>query len=65
MLERQKEGTVKAKAEGKYKGRSPTRNDAQRQAECIRQLKAQGLSAKAVAEQLGISPRSVFRILSS
>src|SRR3712207_6715894 len=62
MLERQKEGIAKAKAEGKYKGRAPT---AQRQAERIRQLKAQGLSAKAVAEQLGVSQRSVFRVLSS
>jgi len=62
MLERQKEGIAKAKAEGKYKGRAPT---VQRQAERIRQLKAQGLSAKAVAEQLGISQRSVFRILST
>ena len=62
MLERQKEGIAKARAEGKYKGRSPT---AQRQAERIRQLKAQGLTAKTVAEQLGISQRSVFRILSS
>jgi DNA invertase Pin-like site-specific DNA recombinase len=60
MLERQKEGITKA--EGKYMGRVPT---AQRQAERIRQLKAQGLSAKAVAEQLGISQRSVFRILSN
>jgi DNA invertase Pin-like site-specific DNA recombinase len=62
MLERQKEGIAKAKAEGKYRGRAPT---VRRQAERIRQLKAQGLSAKAVAEQLGISQRSVFRILSS
>jgi DNA invertase Pin-like site-specific DNA recombinase len=62
MLERQKEGIAKARAEGKYKGRVPT---AQRQADRIQQLKAQGLSAKAVAEQLGISQRSVFRILSS
>jgi DNA invertase Pin-like site-specific DNA recombinase len=62
MLERQKEGIAKARAEGKYKGRAPT---VRRQAERIRQLKAQGLSAKVVAEQLGISQRSVFRILSS
>jgi DNA invertase Pin-like site-specific DNA recombinase len=62
MLERQKEGIAKARAEGKYKGRAPT---VRRQAERIRQLKAQGLTAKAVAEQLGISQRSVFRILSS
>jgi len=62
MLERQKEGITKAKVEGKFKGRVPT---AQRQAERIRQLKAQGLSAKAVAERIGVSERSVFRILSN
>ena len=62
MLERRKEGIAKVRAEGKYKGRAPT---VRRQAERIRQLKAQGLSAKVVAEQLGISQRSVFRILSS
>jgi DNA invertase Pin-like site-specific DNA recombinase len=61
MLERQREGILKAKADGRYKGRTPT---AQRQAERIKQLKAQGLTAKAVADQLGISERSVFRVLS-
>jgi DNA invertase Pin-like site-specific DNA recombinase len=39
MLERQREGIAKAKAEGKYRGRKPT---AQLKADEIRQLLAQG-----------------------
>ena len=39
MLERQREGVAKAKAEGKYKGRVPT---AQRQAAEVVQLRGQG-----------------------
>ena len=62
MLERQKEGVQKAKGEGKYKGRAPT---ARRQSDRIKQLKLQGLSAREIAEQLGVSQRSVFRMLSS
>lgn len=62
MLERQKEGVQKAKAEGKYLGRAPT---ARRQSARIKQLKLQGLSAREIAEQLGVSQRSVFRMLSS
>ena len=60
MLERQREGIAKAKAEGKFKGRAPT---AQRKAgEAIR-LKKQGLTAQEIAERLEISRASVFRIL--
>lgn len=62
MLERQREGIAKAKAEGKYKGRKPT---ARNKAEEIRELKARGLTADEVAEKLGVSVRSVFRALSS
>ncbi|MFL5282504.1 MAG: recombinase family protein [Rhodopila sp.] len=60
MLERQREGIAKAKAEGKYKGRVPT---ARRQADKIRELSAQGLGPVAIAEQLGISRISVWRVL--
>ncbi len=62
MLERQKEGVQKAKAEGRYKGRAPT---ARRQSDRIKQLKAQGVTTKDIAEQLGVSQRSVFRVLSA
>lgn len=60
MLERQKEGIAKAKAEGKYKGRAPT---ARAKSAEILELKATGLGATAIARQLGVSVRSVYRAL--
>lgn len=60
MLERQREGIAKAKAEGKYKGRMPS---ARNKSDEIRAMKAQGLTAEEVASKLGISVRSVFRHL--
>ena len=62
MLERQREGIAKAKAEGKYKGRAPT---ARRKAADVVRLKAEGLTGDAIAAQLGIGRASVFRILRS
>lgn len=60
MLERQREGVAKAKAEKKYKGRAPT---ARGKSDQVRALADQGLTKAAIASQLGISQRSVFRIL--
>lgn len=60
MLERQREGIAKAKAEGKYKGRAPT---ARAKGDEVKRLKAQGLTADAIAERLNIGRASVFRIL--
>ena len=60
MLERQREGIAKAKAEGKYKGRAPT---ARNKAKEIVELKAQGIKAEDIAEQLGVGRSSVFRII--
>ena len=60
MLERQKEGVAKAKAEGKYKGRKPT---AQAKKEEVLALVAQGLTKDAVADKLGIGVASVYRML--
>jgi DNA invertase Pin-like site-specific DNA recombinase len=60
MLERQKEGIAKAKADGKYKGRAPT---ARRKAADVVRLKAEGLTGDTIAAQLGIGRASVFRIL--
>ncbi|MFD2111309.1 recombinase family protein [Thiorhodococcus fuscus] len=60
MLERQREGIAKAKAEGKYKGRKPT---ARAKAEEVRKLAAEGMGATAIASQLGIGRASVYRIL--
>ena len=62
MLERQREGIAKAKAEGKYKGRAPT---ARRKAPDVIRLKAAGKTADAIAAELGIGRASVFRIMRS
>ena len=60
MLERQREGVAKAKAEGKYKGRAPT---ARAKAPEVRRLKAEGVKPTHIAKRLGISRASVYRIL--
>ncbi len=60
MLERQREGVAKAKAEGKYKGRAPT---ARAKADDIRRLDGEGLTRDAIAVQLGIGVASVYRVL--
>lgn len=61
MLERQREGIAKAKADGKYKGRKPT---AACKAEEVRNLHQQGIGATEIARQLGIGRSSVYRALS-
>lgn len=60
MLERQREGIAKAKADGKYKGRQPT---ARRKADEVLRLRAEGHPASEIVRALGISRASVFRIL--
>jgi DNA invertase Pin-like site-specific DNA recombinase len=60
MLERQREGIAKAKGEGKYKGRKPT---ARAKADGINRFAAQGLTREAITAQLGVSVRSVYRVL--
>ena len=60
MLERQREGVAKAKAEGKYRGRKPT---ARAKAGEVRDLAAGGMGKRAIAARLGISERSVYRAL--
>src|SRR5690606_9861736 len=60
MLERQREGITKAKAEGKYKGRAPT---ARRKAADVRRLRAEGKTVEAIVKELGVSRSSVFRML--
>jgi len=61
MLERQREGIAKAKAEGKYKGRKPTAR--MRTQEVLDHL-AQGHGKRETAQRLGLSERSVYRIIS-
>jgi DNA invertase Pin-like site-specific DNA recombinase len=60
MLERQREGVAKAKADGKYKGRVPT---AQRKGAQVLELRRQGVKPEDIAVKLGISRASVFRVL--
>lgn len=60
MLERQRHGIAKAKAEGKYRGRAPT---AQAKATQVRALKAEGLGVAEIVRRTAISRASVYRIL--
>ena len=60
MLERQREGIARAKAEGKYKGRKPT---ARARATEIAALKADGVRPVDIARTLGIGRASVYRVL--
>jgi DNA invertase Pin-like site-specific DNA recombinase len=62
MLERQREGIAKAKAEGAYKGRVPT---AMRQRDRIISLRTQGTKPDEIARRLAISRASVYRALKS
>ena len=61
MLERQKEGVAKAKAEGKYRGRLPTARA--KSADVIAKFKADQRPTD-IAKGLGIGRASVYRILS-
>ena len=58
MLERQREGIAKAKAEGRYKGRPQSIDRGK-----VRELLTQ-MGPAAVAEQLGIARSSVYRMSS-
>ncbi len=60
MLERQREGIAKAKADGKYKGRAPT---VATQAEQIRAAHAAGEKPAHIAKRLGVARSSVYRFL--
>lgn len=60
MLERQREGIARAKAQGKYKGRAPT---ARKKAAEIIELKSSGVKPSEIAKHLEISRASVYRIL--
>jgi DNA invertase Pin-like site-specific DNA recombinase len=62
MLERQREGIAKAKAQGKYKGRKPT---ARAKAEDAVRLFNEGKKVAHIASALGIGRGSVYRALES
>jgi DNA invertase Pin-like site-specific DNA recombinase len=60
MLERQREGVAKAKAEGRYKGRKPTARA--KSAEIIR-LAGEGVKREDIAKRPGVGVASVYRVL--
>ena len=61
MLERQREGIARAKAEGKYKGRAPT---ARSKSEQIIQLaRTTEMSREEIARKVGVGVASVYRVL--
>jgi DNA invertase Pin-like site-specific DNA recombinase len=60
MLERQRDGIAAAKAAGKFKGRKPT---ARAKADEIRKLASEGIGKVEIARRLGVSERSVYRVL--
>ena len=60
LLERQREGVAKAKADGKYRGRKPT---ARAKAADVIRLNAEGLQRTEIARRLNIGVASVYRVL--
>lgn len=58
MLERQREGIAKAKADGKYKGRKQSIDAVE-----VARLKAEGLGPATIAKRLGVARSSVYRLL--
>ena len=60
LLERQREGIERAKAEGKFKGRKPTAREKQPE---IQRMRSEGMRPDAIASELGISRMSVYRYL--
>jgi DNA invertase Pin-like site-specific DNA recombinase len=60
MLERQRAGIAKAKAEGRYKGRAPT---ARAKAQQITSLKAEGKTVAEIKAATGVSRASIYRVL--
>jgi len=61
MLERQRTGIARAKAEGRYRGRAPT---ARAKLAQMRELRAAGLGASEIAAKLNVGRASVYRLLS-
>ena len=59
MKERQKDGIDKAKADGKYVGRQKT---ALAKTDNVLDLRSKGFGATDIAERVGISVASVYRI---
>jgi DNA invertase Pin-like site-specific DNA recombinase len=60
MLERQREGIAKAKAEGKFKGRKPLSQDIINE---VSRLCETRITRKKMAERLDIGEATVYRVL--
>ncbi len=60
MLERQREGIAKAKAEGKYKGRKPT---ARNKTDMVMMAIKEGFKPAHIMRELNISKTSYYRIV--
>jgi DNA invertase Pin-like site-specific DNA recombinase len=60
LLERQREGVAKARAEGKYRGRKPT---ARARAAEVVELADEGIQRTEIARRVGIGVASVYRTL--
>lgn len=60
MLERQREGIAKAKAEGKYKGRRPVPEEKIAQ---VRTFKAEGMKPAEIARRTSLGRSTVYRLL--
>ncbi|MFD2165367.1 recombinase family protein [Thalassotalea euphylliae] len=63
MLERQKEGIAKAKAEGKYKGRQPTKSDTV--AEVERMIQEGNLKPAEIMKLTGVGKTTFYKIKKS
>lgn len=61
MLERQRAGIAKAKAQGRYRGRAPT---ARAKTPEVIQMRAEGKTVAQIAKSVGISRASVYRAFS-
>lgn len=59
MLERQREGIAKARAEGKFKGRQPTIKP-----ERVKALAAEGKNPTQISREMGIHRSTVYKLLS-
>lgn len=62
LYERQREGIERAKADGKYKGRTPT---AQMRRNEVLELRDRGMTIAKIAVEIGISESSVYQIIKS
>lgn len=61
MLERQRDGIIRARAEGRYKGSKPTATAVGKQQE-VRDALASGMTRLQAARACGVSESSVYRI---